>query len=234
MGHKLCKSLKRVVLSMTFCVIGSGLASLALAGPVPFQADYRLVIEGWPDALINHRLSHQGELWQSEMRAALAIAEGEERSRFRIEKQRVVAQSYISGYRMLGMGKRYTLAGDELTELPDRQTALFALSRQADKVRCSHAQAAPCTLRYLDHQGEEETLRYRVIERGEVALPAGAFPSISIDAWNPEKPDRHLLMTFHPDIPGLLLSMAYHRDGARRSRLVLTRLTLDSQAAQPD
>ncbi|HET8790341.1 MAG TPA: hypothetical protein VFM75_03970, partial [Modicisalibacter sp.] len=37
-----------------------------LAKPVPFQATYHLSVDGWPDASISHRLSRQGELWQSE------------------------------------------------------------------------------------------------------------------------------------------------------------------------
>lgn len=204
------------------------LAGLAQASPVPFQAKYRLSLEGWPDARIDHRLSHQGELWQSEMSVALAMAEGEERSRFRLDDQGVDAHSFVSGYRLLGLGDDYRLAADELTELPDRQTALFALSRQAVEARCTHAQVAPCTVRYLDHKGDEETLKYRVVERREVALPAGTFPGIRVDTWDPEKPDRHLIMTFHTEVPGLLLGMAYRRDGEQKSHLVLTSLHLPS------
>lgn len=221
-----------MILTGMLGLTGLALEAVAHASPVPFQASYQLAIAGWPDAQIDHRLSRRGELWQSEMRADIGIAEGNERSRFRVSEQHVEAQSYTSGYRMLGIGKRYTLAADEMTALPDRQAALFALSRQAVDARCRGDQVAPCTLRYLDHKGDEETLQYRVVERGEVALPAGRFPGIRVAIWDAEKPDRHLTMTFHSEVPGLLLSADYRRAGERRSRLVLTRLTLAPSADQ--
>lgn len=207
-------------------MLGLALAAPAHASPAPFQARYQLSIAGWPDVQIKHRLSRQGELWQSEMSAAIAVAEGKERSRFRLDEQGIKAQSYTGAYRMLGVGKRYRLAPAELTELPDRQAALFALSRQAADARCRDEKVAPCTLRYLDHKGDVETLQYRVSGQGEVALPAGRFPGIGVAAWDPQTPDRHLLMTFHPHVPGLLLNVDYRRDGERKSRLMLTHLSL--------
>lgn len=174
-------------------MLGLALAAPAHANPVPFQARYQLSIAGWPDVQIKHRLSRQGELWQSEMSAAIAIAEGKERSRFRLDEHGIKAQSYTGAYRMLGIGKRYRLASAELTELPDRQAALFALSRRAADARCRDDNVAPCTLRYLDHKGEAETLRYRVTGHGEIALPAGRFSGISVDAWDPQFPGKQTL-----------------------------------------
>ncbi|SHF23569.1 hypothetical protein SAMN02745148_02126 [Modicisalibacter ilicicola DSM 19980] len=208
-------------------VLATGLQTAsAHAEPVPFKATYALAIDGWPDARIRHRLSRQGEVWQSEMNAAIAVAEGDERSRFRLEGELIEAEAYASGYRFLSFGERYRLSADELTHLPDRQTALFILSRQVDKARCTHNQVAPCTLRFLNYKGEETLLKYRVVDRDQARLPAGTFPRIVIDAWNPEKSDRHLIMGFHPEIPGLLLSLEYRREGERKSRLVLSQLTL--------
>ncbi|MEC9481983.1 MAG: hypothetical protein UMU75_01505 [Halomonas sp.] len=200
------------------------LAGVAQAGPTPFQARYVLSIDGWPDARISHRLSRTDEGWTSEMRAAMAVAEGVERSRFRLEAGHLEPLGYVSSYRLLGLGERYSLVASDLRSLPDRQTALFALSRQARKARCTHPQTAPCTIRYLDHEGEEETLNYRVVSRDDVALPQGRFPGLHIDAWEPDKTDRHLLMTFHASIPGLLLGLEYRRDGKVTSRLRLTQL----------
>lgn len=214
----------------TFALLWLGLAGVAQAAPVPFEATYQLTVRGWPDAQIQHRLSRQGALWQSEMRAAISIAEGEELSRFRLTEDRVDARFYASGYQLLGFGKQYRLARRDLTELPDRQSALFALSRRVDSDRCTHSQVAPCRLRYLNYEGEEETLAYRVVGRDEVQLPAGTFPRVRVDSWNPEKPDRHLLLGFHPAIPGLLLSVDYYRDGEHKSHLALMQLTLTGES----
>lgn len=205
------------------CLILPGLSH---ANPTPFQADYALRIDGWPDASIQHTLSRHGSTWESEMQTAIAIAQGNERSRFRLQDGTVEPLQFVSGYRLLGLGKRYSLSAGDLRTLPDRQTALFELSRQVRTARCSHPQVSPCTIRYLDHKGDEETLNYRVVAHPDVTLPIGTLPGIRIDAWDPEKRDRHLILTFHADIPGLLLDMEYRREGEIASQLTLTRLTL--------
>lgn len=220
-----CKAIGIVVL----LAIISSPALAGLANPVAFQATYHLSVDGWPDARINHRLSRQGEVWQSEMRAAISIAKGDERSRFRIDGGVIDAESYVSGYNLLGFGERYRLTAEDLTALPDRQTALFVLSRRAPDARCTHDQVAPCTLHYLGYKGEEETLHYRILERGETQLPYGTYPSVTVDSWDPEKPDRRLVFTFHREIPGLLLAMEYRRDGERQSRLTLRQLSFPNQ-----
>ncbi|MFC3284984.1 hypothetical protein [Litchfieldella rifensis] len=194
--------------------------------PRPFAASYRLEVDGWPHARINHQLSRHGPHWQSDMRATISIARGNESSRFRVGDDGIRATAYRSGYSLLGIGDKYQLGHDDLAALPDRQAALFELSRQAVKAQCN-ANHSPCELRYLDHKGREEVLRYRIVERGELALPAGEFDAVTIEAWDPEHPERQLIFNFHPELPGLLLAVDYHRDGERKSRLTLTELNLD-------
>ncbi|WP_163558731.1 hypothetical protein [Halomonas sp. NO4] len=196
--------------------------ALAFAGPepTPFTARYQLELSGWPDATIDHRLVREGHHWLSEMRAAIALARGEERSRFRVAAEAVEPLHYASSYSLLGMGERYQLAPDALRQRLDRQTALFALSRRALAGECT----TPCRLDYQDHEGEKETLEFRVLARERLSVPAGDFPSVTVEARDPAKPDRRLVLRFHAELPGLLLDAAYHRDGERRSRLALTAL----------
>lgn len=209
--------------------ITSMLVSTAMAreptAPRPFAASYRLEVDGWPIARINHRLSRHGPHWQSDMRAAISMARGNESSRFRVSDDGIRATAYHSGYSLLGIGDKYRLGHDDLADLPDRQAALFDLSRQAVQALCNTNQS-PCELRYQDHKGREEVLRYRIVERGELTLPAGEFDAVTIEAWDPEHPERQLVFSFHPELPGLLLAIDYRRDGKRKSRLTLTELTL--------
>lgn len=198
-------------------VAGSALA----AEPRPFDARYRLEVAGWPSTTVEHRLSHDGTHWQSDMRAAIAVARGHERSRF-IAGEAIRSLHYSSGYSLLGIGKAYELDREALARLPDRQTALFELSRRAVSDDC----ASPCRLRYLDHRGREERVDYRRLDRRTLQLPAGRFEAVRVEVTEPDDPDRRMVFSFHPGVPGLLLAMEYHRDGERRSRLALTDLTL--------
>ncbi|WP_227370247.1 hypothetical protein [Halomonas sp. M20] len=225
---KLTTHKARALLILLTAIIQTGLVQTAQAHVVlsPFEATYSLVIKGWPDTRIHHRLSDQGVSWQSEMSASIATARGDEHSRFRLEGDTVDAQSYSSGYRFLGFGDRYELDASELSDLPDRQTALFILSRDATTARCTHNQVAPCSLRFLNHKGEETMLKYRVAGSDQVTVPAGTFPRITVDAWDPDKPDRHLIFGFHTGVPGLMLSFEYQSEGERKSHLTLSRLTL--------
>ncbi|PMR68968.1 hypothetical protein [Halomonas heilongjiangensis] len=195
------------------------------AVPRPFTANYRLEVRGWPNATIEHRLTREDDHWQSRMSAAIAVAKGRERSRFIVEPQGVRSVHYASGYSLLGLGGDYRLTGEALAERPDRQAALFELSRRALTGDC---QDAACRLDYQDHRGREERLDYRVLDRETIALPAGEFEAVRVEAIDPEKPERRLLFSFHPEFPGLLLAVEYHRDGQRQSRLSLTEL------ARPD
>lgn len=217
-------------LMLTASLLGS---VSALAAPTPFTAHYRLDISGWPDATITHQLSrvsddsHPGDVWQSAMSASLKVASGEERGRFQLDGDRVQALDYASAYSLVGIGDEYHLDRSQLQSLPDRQTALFELSQKAPTARCANAQVSPCELDYQNHKGKTETLYYRVTEHGDVQTPAGTFPGVTMDTWDPEKRDRHLYFTFHREIPGLLLKMRYVKEDEERSHLTLTDLALN-------
>ncbi|MBE0488065.1 MAG: hypothetical protein IBX53_03210 [Halomonas sp.] len=190
--------------------------------PRPFDARYRLEVNGWPSTQVEHRLSRDGGSWQSRMSAAIAVARGEEQSRFLIKEGGVRSLQYASGYSLLGFGGDYRLAPGDLEGLPDRQAALFELSRRALNGDCT----GTCTLRYQDHRGREERMEYRVTGPEAVSLPAGEFDAVAVEVTELGKPERRLVFHFHPELPGLLLAVDYHRDGERRSRLSLTHLTL--------
>lgn len=219
--------LKRTgIVKMTMALALGCWASVALAAPTPFTAQYRLDISGWPDATITHQLSNQGDEWKSDMRTSVKIASGEEWGRFRFDGDNVQALEYASSYSLVGIGDDYHLDQTQLSELPDRQTAIFDLSRKAPSARCANPQVSPCKLVYLSHKGEEKTLLYRVTEKADVTTPAGTFPGVTVDTWDPEKRKRHLFLTFHQQIPDLLLKMRYVRDDEEKSHLELTTLTL--------
>lgn len=207
-------------------------ASLAVAAPTPFTAHYRLEISGWPDATITHRLSHAGngnDVWTSDMQASIKVASGEERGRFELDGDEVHALDYTSAYSLLGIGDDYHLDGEQLKTLPDRQTALFALSQRAPSARCASDQVSPCELTYQDHKGREKTMLYRVVEHGDMQTPAGTFPGVTVDTWapDPDKRDRHLYLIFSRDTPGLLLGSRYVKDGKESSHLSLLDLKRD-------
>lgn len=192
--------------------------------PHPFSARYRLEMHGWPGASVDHRLVREGAQWLSEMRAAIAVASGYERSRFLIEERGVNSLHYASGYSLVGVGGDYRLVSDDMGERADRQASLFELSRRVLSGACSPDDR--CRITYLDHRGRPEHLDYRVLGPESVSLPAGDFDAIAVEATEPDHPERRLLFRFHPELPGLLLSVEYHRDGRRRSQLYLTSLSL--------
>lgn len=200
------------------------LPTQAAAALAPFSATYRLHVAGWPDVTIHHRLSHDDGQWESAMQASIAVAEGNELSRFRLAGDHLDALFYTSGYRLFGLGDDYRLTGRQLGDLPDRQTALVILARRAPAAPCASANSKPCTLRYRDYQGETVTLHYRVTERGDTVASGNRFTSVRVDTWRPDKPDRHLLLRFTPELPGLLLGAEYRRDGEVVSTLELTSL----------
>lgn len=195
----------------------------APATPKPFAARYRLEVSGWPSTSIDHRLFQDGASWFSEMRAAIAVARGQERSRFLVKEDGVRSLQYSSGYSLMGFGGDYRLAPDDLTSLPDRQAALFELSRRAVNGSCSER----CYLRYQDHRGREEKMLYRVVGAASLELPSGPVDAVEVKVTEPDKPERHLLFHFHPELPGLMLAAEFYRDGERRSRLSLSELSLE-------
>ncbi|MCE8022232.1 hypothetical protein HOP51_19250 [Halomonas sp. MCCC 1A11036] len=192
----------------------------------PFNASYRLEVKGWPNATIDHRLSRESGHWQSRMQAAITVARGNESSRFIVTPEGVRSVNYSSGYSLLGVGGNYRLGSSELSGLPDRQAALIELSRRALNGDC---QGTVCRLVYQDHRGREETLDFRSLGTQALALPAGEFEAIKVEVNDPETPERKMLFYFHPQYPGLLLAVDYHRDGERKSRLTLTSLTSEGR-----
>ncbi|WP_290788086.1 hypothetical protein [Halomonas sp.] len=190
--------------------------------PLPFTARYRLEVSGWPSTNVEHRLSRDGGSWYSEMSAAIAMARGEESSRFLIKEHGVRSLQYLSGYSLLGLGGDYRLTPDDLAILPDRQAALFDLSRRALDDDCQEA----CAIRYQNHRGREEHMEYRVLGLESLSLPAGEFEAMVVEVTEPGKPERRMVFRFHREVPGLMLVVDYHRDGERRSRLSLTKLSL--------
>lgn len=191
--------------------------------PRPFTARYRLEVKGWPAAYVDHRLSREGDTWESLMETGIRIAQGSERSRFQLQGDRARSLYYASGYSLLGVGDSYTLDAEVLEAHPDRQTALFLLSRRVIGGDCA---ASPCPITYLDHKGREEVLRAQAQGASRVTLPAGTFEALTVEAREADKTDRRLVFRFHPEVPGLLLSVDYHRGDERRSHLTLSELTL--------
>ncbi|MCE8024194.1 MULTISPECIES: hypothetical protein [Halomonadaceae] len=190
----------------------------------PFSASYRLEVRGWPNATIEHQLTRESGHWQSRMQAAIAVARGNERSRFIVTPEGVHSVNYASGYSLFGVGGNYRLGSSELAELPDRQAALIELSRRALNGGC---ESDRCRLVYQDHRGREETLDYRLLGTDVVKLPAGEFQALKVEVSEPDTPERRMVFHFHPEYPGLLLAVDYQRDGERRSRLTLTSLRTD-------
>ncbi|MCE8029194.1 hypothetical protein HOP54_10860 [Halomonas daqingensis] len=190
----------------------------------PFSASYRLEVRGWPNATIEHDLTRESGHWQSRMQAAIAVARGNERSRFIVTPEGVHSVNYASGYSLFGVGGNYRLGSSELAELPDRQAALIELSRRALNGGCERE---TCRLVYQDHRGREETLDYRLLGTDVLQLPAGEFQALKVEVREPDTPERRMVFHFHPEYPGLLLAVDYQRDGERRSRLTLTSLRTD-------
>lgn len=196
--------------------------SVQAAETRPFDARYRLEVSGWPSTNVEHRLSRDGASWHSKMSAAIAMARGEESSRFLIEENGVRSLQYISGYSLLGLGGDYRLTSDDLATLPDRQATIFDLSRRVLDDGCQEA----CAIHYQDHRGREEYMEYRVLGPESLSLPVGEFETLAVEVTEPGKPERRMVFRFHPEVPGLILVLDYHRDGERKSRLSLTQLSL--------
>ncbi|WP_277811086.1 hypothetical protein [Chromohalobacter canadensis] len=217
-------------LALVACWASLGVISYAYAAPQPFAATYHLRLDGWPDADVQHRLSHLGgNDWQSEMRASVLTAEGYERGKFRLQDDGVQAWHYASGFTLFGLGEHYHLSARELATLPDRQSALFILSRGLDTAPCQRATAPPCRLAYADHKGRPEAFAYHVGEPRTLDVPAGAFEARWVEGWNPEKPDRRLHLAFSTQWPGLLIAVEYYRDGELASHMALTELNRDEK-----
>ena len=197
------------------------LASTAYAGaPQAFDARYHLAVDGWPDADIEHRVSREGGHWLSEMHANVAVAGGNESSRFIEDGDQLRALSYRSNYRMLGVGKDYRLGQQQLAQVPDRQTALIDLARQAQESHCR----SDCSVRFIDYKGREETMDWRSIDNVPVAVNGQTVEAPTIKLQNPDKQDRYMVISFHPEIPGLILRLDYFKHDEQVSRMSLSSL----------
>lgn len=192
----------------------------------PFKAHYHLVIDGWPNADMTHQLERDEDGWRTTMHASIRIATGYEYSRFHLRNDADVAPwSFYSRYRLFGFGDTYRLDEKQLSNLPDRQAALFALSRQAfDAPSCRGRQAAPCTFKYIDHKEREHDMAWRVIDDPSMSVPQGRWQTRHVEAWDEDKPDRRMHFYFTSRYPGLLVQTDYFRDGTLSARLQLTGL----------
>ncbi|SDN78275.1 hypothetical protein [Vreelandella arcis] len=216
----LCRLAGAAMLCLTGLMVTNAAASTpALTAPQPFEAQYRLSVSGWPSATITHHLSRENNHWRSDMRFSIAVVSGEERSRFSIADDTTRALLYNSSYSLFGIGNRYQLEEGDLSTL-DRQTALFDLSRRAGNENCT--EIAPCEVRFLDHEGEEEHYQYYLDSQAPINVPAGEFEALNIVMLNADKQHRELHLSFHPDWPGLLLSAQYYKNGERETQVALT------------
>lgn len=189
----------------------------------PFQSQYRLEIRGWPGATITHTLSDEGQHWLSDMRFSVAVARGQERSRFAINDNATHSLLYNSSYSLLGVGDSYQLNEGDIASL-DRQAALVDLSRRAGRENCT--QSTPCDIEFVDHRGRDEHFQYYdEPEVSTISVPAGEFPTHQVVLVDSEKPNRYLQINFHPDWPGLILSAEYQKDGRRQTQLTMTQFT---------
>ncbi|WP_240488195.1 MULTISPECIES: hypothetical protein [unclassified Halomonas] len=220
-------------LGLSFAVLCSSDIALAantlkdpqlFEAPRPFEAQYRLEVRGWPGATITHRLSNEGNHWLSDMRFSVTVARGQEFSRFSLNDNDTHALLYSSSYSLLGVGDSYQLSERDIPTL-DRQTALFDLSRRAGHENCT--ESAPCDIEFVDHKGRDEHFQYyvdkqRITDPGSIGMSGDEFEALNVSLIDVEKPDRLLQIRFHPDWPGLILSVVYQKEGSRETQLTLT------------
>lgn len=191
----------------------------SLPAPQPFEAQYRLEIRGWPGATITHTLTNEGSHWLSDMSFSIAVARGQERSRFSIDDGSTHSLLYNSSYSLFGVGDSYQLNEGDIHSI-DRQAALFDLSRRAGTEGC--IESSPCDISFVDHRGRDENFQYYVNTPTTARVPAGEFDAKQVTLIDVEKPDRHLLINFHPEWPGLILSAEYQKEGQRQTTLTMT------------
>ncbi|MDN6180423.1 MAG: hypothetical protein L0I84_05385 [Halomonas subglaciescola] len=186
-----------------------------------FDAEYRLKVDGWPSAKLTHRMSHEGRHWLSNMRFSIAVASGQERSRFSTTDTATHSLHYYSGYSLFGVGDSYKLADADIDTL-DRQTALVDLARRAGREDCTAS--APCDVHFVDHRGRDENFQYYATGTREVKVPAGTFDTLNVVLVDADKPGRELHLGYHPDYPGLIVDASYRKDGKRETHITLTQL----------
>ncbi|NYS61663.1 hypothetical protein [Vreelandella salicampi] len=193
----------------------------------PFEAEYRLEVRGWPSATITHRLVDEGRHWLSDMSFSVAVARGQERSRFTIDDGATHSLHYISSYSLFGIGNSYQLDEADIASL-DRQAAIIDLARRATSETCTPN--VPCDVNFVDHRGRDEYFQYYSLpltsnEPERVDVPAGTFNAHSVVLLDVEKPDRQIRISYHADYPGLILQAIYQKDGKRDTQITLTQLS---------
>lgn len=96
--------------------------------PIPFTANYTLVLDGWPDVPITQRITQSGDLYIASMEASIKVASGYEQGRFTLQDGTLIPAGYRSGYRLAGLGKDYSReAPDErLDQAPTEQVSSAA------------------------------------------------------------------------------------------------------------
>lgn len=227
--NALVRQPRRKLTAVAVSVVGLLLSGMAVGKPTlqeprPFEAQYRLEVRGWPGANITHRLSNEGSHWLTDMRFSVRVARGQEFSRFSLKDDLAHSLLYSSSYSLLGVGDSYTLNESDIPTL-DRQTALFDLSRRAGHENCT--ESAPCEIQFVDHKGRDEHFQYyvdkqHVSDPATVGMTGGEFEALNVSLIDVEKPDRLLQLRFHPDWPGLILSVVYQKEGRRETQLALT------------
>jgi hypothetical protein len=186
-----------------------------------FDAEYRLKVKDWPGATLTHRISHEGRHWLSEMRFSIAVASGQERSRFSADDEATHSLHYYSGYSLFGVGDSYELADADIDTL-DRQTALVDLARRAGRENCT--ESAPCDIHFVDHRGRDENFEYYAAGTRQIKVPAGTFEALTVVLLDAEKTDRETRISYQPDYPGLIVDASYWKNGKRETHITLTQL----------
>lgn len=196
-------------------------AAPALRPLKAFDARYKLKVDGWPGATLTHRMSHEGRHWLSNMQFSIAVASGQERSRFSADADATHSLHYYSGYSLFGVGDSYELADADIDTL-DRQTALVDLARRAGRENCT--ESAPCELHFVDHRGRDENFNYYTAGTQQITVPAGTFEALTVVLLDAEKTDRETRISYQPDYPGLIVDASYWKNGKRETHITLTRL----------
>lgn len=184
-----------------------------------FYANYHLDAPGLPSSRIKHELSYKGDRIESHMKgAALGVAGGYEDSYFLKQEGQMSPLHYSSGYGALGIYKKYKIEPEDLGGKLDRQMMLYQLSLDALSGHCQ--KASPCQLDYLDHKARERSIQYHQVEHPTPTESENIRYPVSLAVT--EDPDGEpLLMSFHPDHPGLIVEAELIRDGKEPYRLTL-------------
>lgn len=190
-----------------------------------FSAVYRLKGTALPRAKVVHELSRNEDRVESDMRGStLALASGSERSHFLHQGKVLTGLFYTSSYGVPGYRKNYQLSLMDLDGKPDRQMMLYQLSLDAISGHCTVELS--CQLEYVDHRGRNKSIKYHQHEHPEPIRPDLVRYPVSLMVTE-EGRSTPLLMSFHPEHPGLILEAEMWRDDDSPYRLVLRDVVFD-------